>query len=326
MDILVYEHILGEEFSDKSSSLILHEAILIAKFLIKDFAELYPNSKISLLANKKNKKFFSDINIEYRDYNLKLADDIAKTHKRYKNVLILAPEENMVMFNLVKNLENKGINLINCNSDFIKTTTCKKNTYKFMQTSKEHLINSYLDYKEMPSKKKIVAKISDGLGSGDLYIFKNRNDLEDNIAVLTKKHFFQDYKEGKIISINIVSNKNKFKIISINEQIYEHKCSNEISLKEIFIGKYNHMNIEFKLFTQSVMNNFYGEYGFFGIDAILDKNNNIFLLEINPRLTTSYIGLRSSLGFNPAILLEDIDHKFNINNNKIFLEKIKNER
>ena len=34
MDILVYEHILGEEFSDKSSSLILHEAILIAKFLI----------------------------------------------------------------------------------------------------------------------------------------------------------------------------------------------------------------------------------------------------------------------------------------------------
>ena len=64
MDILVYEHILGEEFSDKSSSLILHEAILIAKFLIKDFAELYPNSKISLLANKKNKKFFSDINIE----------------------------------------------------------------------------------------------------------------------------------------------------------------------------------------------------------------------------------------------------------------------
>ena len=108
------------------------------------------------------------------------------------------------MFNLVKNLENKGINLINCNSDFIKTTTCKKNTYKFMQTSKEHLINSYLDYKEMPSKKKIVAKISDGLGSGDLYIFKNRNDLEDNIAVLTKKHFFQDYKEGKIISLSLI--------------------------------------------------------------------------------------------------------------------------
>ena len=57
MDILVYEHILGEEFCEKSPSLIFNEAILITKCLIKDFADLYPNSKISLLTNKKIKFF-----------------------------------------------------------------------------------------------------------------------------------------------------------------------------------------------------------------------------------------------------------------------------
>ena len=86
------------------------------------------------------------------------------------------------------------------------------------------------------------------------------------------------------------------------------------------------MNLKFKLFTQDIINNFDGYYGFFGIDAILDKNDNIFLLEINPRLTTSYIGLRSSLGFNPAVFLEDIDYKFKISDNKIFLEQIKDDK
>ena len=86
------------------------------------------------------------------------------------------------------------------------------------------------------------------------------------------------------------------------------------------------MILKFKLFTQDIINNFDGYYGFFGIDAILDKNDNIFLLEINPRLTTSYIGLRSSLGFNPAIFLEDIDYEFNISDNKIFLEQIKDDK
>jgi len=86
------------------------------------------------------------------------------------------------------------------------------------------------------------------------------------------------------------------------------------------------MIVEFKLFVDKIMSNFSGYHGFFGIDAILDENNNIFLLEINPRLTSSYIGLNTSLGFSPIQFLNNINYNFNISNNEIFLKKIKNEK
>ena len=42
--------------------------------------------------------------------------------------------------------------------------------------------------------------------------------------------------------------------------------------------------------------------GYVGIDVIVD-DDEIIVVEINPRLTTSYIGLRESIGANPAELI-----------------------
>jgi predicted ATP-grasp superfamily ATP-dependent carboligase len=49
--------------------------------------------------------------------------------------------------------------------------------------------------------------------------------------------------------------------------------------------------------------------GCIGIDVIVDnKNDKIYVVEINPRLTTSYIGLHEAIGYNPAkIILECIN-------------------
>tara|TARA_B100000767_G_C19761935_1_gene535552 strand:+ start:685 stop:1665 length:981 start_codon:yes stop_codon:yes gene_type:complete len=326
MDILVYEHILGEEFEEKPSSLLLNEAKLIIKHVMTDFSLNYPDSKISLLTNKKNINILTGLDLIYRNFDKNLINDIESYSKIYKKVLILAPEENLEMYNIVKGLESKGVSMINCNSKFIKITTSKNETYNSLKNSKEYLLNTYLDYKKIEPDKKIVAKINDGLGSDNLYIFKDKKDLEINRELITRKHLFQEYKEGITISINIVARKKDFRIISINEQIYQSKSYCEIYLKEIIIGKYNFMYSIFKLFVDNVMVNFNGYDGFFGIDVILDTNNNIYFLEINPRLTSSYIGLKPSLGFNPIIFLDDISYNFDINNNKIVVENIKNEK
>ena len=46
--------------------------------------------------------------------------------------------------------------------------------------------------------------------------------------------------------------------------------------------------------------------GYVGVDVIIDKENDkIYVLEINPRLTTSYVGLADALALNPAKLLLD---------------------
>jgi predicted ATP-grasp superfamily ATP-dependent carboligase len=44
------------------------------------------------------------------------------------------------------------------------------------------------------------------------------------------------------------------------------------------------------------------------------ENDKIYVVEINPRLTTSYVGLREAIGHNPAkIILESIkDSQFSM--------------
>ena len=84
MDILIYEHILGEELSNDSSQLIINEAKLIIKALVEDFSELYPQSKISLLVNKNNKKILGNINLVYMDYSKDLVKNILLNHKKKK--------------------------------------------------------------------------------------------------------------------------------------------------------------------------------------------------------------------------------------------------
>jgi predicted ATP-grasp superfamily ATP-dependent carboligase len=45
-------------------------------------------------------------------------------------------------------------------------------------------------------------------------------------------------------------------------------------------------------------------WGYVGVDLVLADAGPI-VLEINPRLTTSYCGLRDALGINPAALVLD---------------------
>jgi predicted ATP-grasp superfamily ATP-dependent carboligase len=45
--------------------------------------------------------------------------------------------------------------------------------------------------------------------------------------------------------------------------------------------------------------------GYVGVDVIVD-NADVYVVEINPRITTSYIGLRESIGLNPAQLILDL--------------------
>ena len=54
--------------------------------------------------------------------------------------------------------------------------------------------------------------------------------------------------------------------------------------------------------AQQIQQAISGLWGFVGIDLMLSLDGAI-VIDINPRLTTSYIGLKQSLGLNPIKLL-----------------------
>ena len=317
MNILIYEYILGEVIT-KKNAFLLNEAKIIISEKINNLSNKYPDSKISILINKENQKLIKEGNIIYRDDNLNVNSEILNLFHEFDKAFILAPEENNILYNIIKFLEEKKIPHLNCSSAFIQETYDKQKTNNLIKNKLPNTELMHNDYKKINEKEPIVAKIIDGLGADMLYIFKDRNDLENNKNFLTKKHIYQKFIKGQVAGVNIFSKDGIFEILSLNEQIYERKSANQIFLKEMRIGAFNDHIIDFKHIVQDILKGFTGYDGFFGMDFIISENKEIFFLEINPRLTTSYTFLRESIGFNPAELYNNVSSKFNIKENKKF--------
>ena len=317
MNILIYEYILGEVIT-KKNAFLLNEAKIIISEKINNLSNKYPDSKISILINKENQKLIKEGNIIYRDDNLNVNSEILNLFHEFDKAFILAPEENNILYNIIKFLEEKKIPHLNCSSTFIQETYDKQKTSNLIKNKLPNTELMHNDYKKINKKDPIVAKIIDGLGADMLYLFKDRNDLENNKNFLTKKHIYQKFIKGQVAGVNIFSKDGIFEILSLNEQIYERKSANQIFLKEMRIGAFNDHIIDFKHIVQDILKGFTGYDGFFGMDFIISENKEIFFLEINPRLTTSYTFLRESIGFNPAELYNNVSSKFNIKENKKF--------
>ena len=317
MNILIYEYILGEVIT-KKNAFLLNEAKIIISEKINNLSNKYPDSKTSILINKENQKLIKGGNIIHRDDNLNANSEILNLFHEFDKAFILAPEENNILYNIIKFLEEKKIPHLNCSSVFIQETYDKQKTNNLIKNKLPNTELMHNDYKKINEKDPIVAKTIDGLGADMLYIFKDRNDLENNKNFLTKKHIYQKFIKGQVAGVNIFSKDGIFEILSLNEQIYERKSANQIFLKEMRIGAFNDHIIDFKHIVQDILKGFTGYDGFFGMDFIISENNEIFFLEINPRLTTSYTFLRESIGFNPAELYNNVSLKFNIKENKKF--------
>ena len=317
MNILIYEYILGEVIT-KKNAFLLNEAKIIISEKINNLSNKYADFKTSILINKENQKLIKEGNIIYRDDNLNVNSEILNLFHEFDKAFILAPEENNILYNIIKFLEEKKIPHLNCSSVFIQETCDKQKTNNLIKNKLPNTELMHNDYKKINEKEPIVAKTIDGLGADMLYIFKDRNDLENNKNFLTKKHIYQKFIKGQVAGVNIFSKDGIFEILSLNEQIYERKSANQIFLKEMRIGAFNDHIIDFKHIVQDILKGFTGYDGFFGMDFIISENKEIFFLEINPRLTTSYTFLRESIGFNPAELYNNVSSKFNIKENKKF--------
>ena len=85
-------------------------------------------------------------------------------------------------------------------------------------------------------------------------------------------------------------------MLSANEQIIR-ESENTFVLEGCRVNALDKK--QFENFANEICKAIPGLRGFVGID-ILIKYDQIMLVDINPRITTSYVGLRSALGINPA--------------------------
>ena len=151
---------------------------------------------------------------------------------------------------------------------------------------------------------KAVYKPIDGAGTSDTYILDNEKNIINTLSKKRSRFFLEEWVEGAAYSVSLNCNLSDFEILSINKQ---YITSNHLG--KLFYGGVKPVQNKMlkKLYegilpiVSLIVANINGLRGFIGIDFILKENSQISIIEINPRLTCSYIGISKYKKGNVAL-------------------------
>ncbi|HIP16863.1 MAG TPA: ATP-grasp domain-containing protein [Methanothermococcus okinawensis] len=286
MNILLFEYAMGS--NEEVEPYILQEGKLMFERLLRDF--LKSGFSITTLLNKKYKNIYKshkNLNIYFpeNDPIMALKEIIDIENGNIDGVLIIAPENDGILYNLTRLIEKENILNLGSHSYGIKVAGNKYNTYqKIKDTVKVP--------KTLPLKKYIIKEI-DGCGGSNQLVFN-------------EKYIIQEYIEGNSYSTSFIVQEDRIYPLSLNRQCYKEGkyLGGEINI--------NHP-LKDKIIEESIkaLKRIEGLNGYVGVDIMLDNEKNIYVLEVNPRITTSIVGL--DIAPSLSNLLVDNAHKKDLN-------------
>lgn len=331
--IFIFEFVSGGGFSRrKIPTSLFCEGFGMLRSIIADFKaldfEIYTilDHRIFFLSNFLQADIVRKVN-ENDDYATIFKDIVNKCNYTF----IIAPETSNLLYNLTKIVKNCNKTALSTNLNGIKYGTSKIKTYHLFKSKKilsprtysiphkrTHFDKDFIIQKFKKLKSSIVIKPEDGVGAESIYYFEKEsqllnflNDIDTNLDK-NRSYILQEFIDGRNLSISLIGAPNCDEnpiILSVNSQ--------DINIKNLtpeYLGGYtpvsNYKGIIEKL--SSILNkiNILKIEGYFGIDFIEQQNGSFHFIEINPRLTTSYIGLRNIINLNCAELI--FKARFNI--------------
>ncbi|MFW9939768.1 MAG: ATP-grasp domain-containing protein [Candidatus Thorarchaeota archaeon] len=330
--IFIFEFVSGGGFNRVNIPISLFcEGFGMLNSIIKDFKSI--GFELSTLLDYRIDYLSTILAID--NYKIiKRKDNYLKQFKVFVKecdyTFIIAPESTNILYNLTNIVKNYNKTLLSTNLEGIEIGTSKIKTYNFFRknkitTPKTYLIplkNHNLDLefifqKFQELKKPIIIKPEDGVGAESIYLFETESQIENFFQDFKYKiesgrnYILQEFIKGIDLSVSLVkpatsvdSNSNSPFILSINSQNITIKSPNYES--EYFGGSTpieNHEKTSIELSKLLEQIDFSQFSGYFGIDLIRGEDSRFYFIEINPRLTTSYIGLRNILNCNPTKLI-----------------------
>ena len=177
------------------------------------------------------------------------------------------------------------------------------------------------------TKLKIIIKPLIGVDCEDIVVIEDIDDLTldlDKIFVPGSRVIVQEFIEGTDVSVSLISDGKTAIPISLNEQFVELKDDKGtyIGGKVPFKNKYKDEAFEI---AKKAVEAIDGLKGFVGVDLIINADEkdvySVYLLEINSRFTTPYVGLKQIANFNIGKTIVDlIDGDINIEDIDMSLE------
>ncbi|WP_164100428.1 ATP-grasp domain-containing protein [Candidatus Laterigemmans baculatus] len=222
--------------------------------------------------------------------------------------LLIAPESEGVLAQCVAMLQSTGLRLLNGFGDFLRSASDKWETARvFAAAGVPHPPTWTLE--SLPdsatcSTRRWVVKPRDGCGTGDVVTF---TEFADAVATMELPgRILQPWIEGRAASVSMIVDAKEITILpAVSQTLTAEDC--------VYRGGQGPLNaadqrraaslarVAVRALPRTVR-------GFIGFDLVLaDDPAQDCVIEVNPRLTTSYVGLRHIVDGNLAARLAGLD-------------------
>lgn len=218
-------------------------------------------------------------------------------------VWLIAPETDGLLKRLTELAVNLQKPIIGCGLKSIEITSSKLATYHVLQQAGIATIPTFTFENWPKGAGKWLAKPDDGAGCEATFCFENVDDLIGlgGAWILVFSHIIQAFIPGENASICCVMQGGKAQILSCNTQLITIK-NNQLVFNGCIVNGMREHWVAFEIVANQIAQALPDLAGYVGIDVIVSEGSAI-VVEINPRLTTSYSALAEATGVNPAALI-----------------------
>lgn len=218
----------------------------------------------------------------------------------------IAPESAGVLERLSRKILRRKRILLGSRPAAVRLASSKILTARVLANAGIPVVDTYMPDEVLPANADAwVVKPDDGAGCVDTHIFNGaQKALEWINASGVDGYVLQPFVPGRPCSLSLLCCNGVAQVLSCNEQRVAVR-NNQFHFLGCTVNGIADFTGECDRLAQRIAQMVPGLWGYVGVDFIMTGRGAV-VLEVNPRLTTSYIGLRASIGCNPAGLVVDL--------------------
>lgn len=216
----------------------------------------------------------------------------------------VAPETGGILEALSQMVLDAGIALLSSRPEAVRVAASKRATARALRRAGIAAAEAYAPGEFLPPGTMAwVAKPDEGAGCDDTRLFWDANDALEWIAGRDTRFVLTPFVPGSALSLSLLCREGQCCVLACNQQ--------RIVLRDDrfrFLGTSVGAcptRPEFTALARRIAGALPGLWGYAGVDLVWDGRRAV-VMDVNPRLTTSYAGLHAALDVNPAGLVLDL--------------------
>lgn len=223
-------------------------------------------------------------------------------------VWVVAPETDGILHRMALMAQDAQVRWIGPQPEAIAATSQKHLMAQILTDAGLPVVPTYFFSEWVPdSHTTWIVKPNDGAGCASTYVFNQIAALKGWFAEAPQRqhtHVIQPYIAGTPASMCVLGLNDKALLLSCNLQLMVLR-GEQLSYAGGVINGAAAYWPSLNQLAHAIQAAIPGLVGYYGVDVLLDTQEagGVTIVEINPRLTTSYVYLQQAMGYNPAALV-----------------------